>query len=79
MEMNKSEANYLVDVRSAKYVEQYGSIDKSIKVLEAENNSYNDMWSSYSSDCLGHGIQCTYLMIGWLKKLKFKKIIWGKK
>lgn len=73
LEMNKSEANYLVDVRSAKYVEQYGSIDKAIKVLEAENNSYNDMWSAYSCDCLGHGITCTKLMIGWLKKLKLKE------
>lgn len=69
-QMNRAEANYLVDVRSAKYVEQYGSIDKAIKVLEAENNSYNELWSAYSCDCLGMGIECTRLMIGWLNKLK---------
>jgi len=70
LEMNRSEANYLVNVRSSKYVEQYGSIDKAIEVLEAENKVHDDLWSSYSCDCLGHAITCTRLMIGWLIKLK---------
>lgn len=70
MEMNKAEARYLVETRSNVYIEKHGSISKAIEVLELENNTYHDLWGKYSSDCLGHAIECTRLMIGWLKRLK---------
>jgi hypothetical protein len=65
-EMNRAEANYFVDVRSEKIVKEQGSIEKAIKFLQDELNSYEYLWGEFAYDCLGHAITCNRLMIGYL-------------
>lgn len=67
-EMTTLEKRYNVKERAEIEVKNHGSVDKAIKYLKAELNSYSDLWSEYSCDCLGHGITCTGLLIGWLEQ-----------
>jgi len=57
------EENYCIPQRAKEEVEKYGSVVNALKYLKAELNSYEGLWSEYSSECLGHGIICTKLLI----------------
>jgi hypothetical protein len=57
------EENYKIEERSQIVIAEHGNIDKAIRYLQAELNSFNDMWSEYSCDCLGHGITCNQLLL----------------
>jgi len=72
--MNQLEENYKVKERAEKAVETHGSIEKAISYLKAELKGFEDMWSSYSSDCLGHGITCNKLLISWLERKMLTQI-----
>lgn len=64
--MNKEtqlEKRYLITERAAKEVENHGSVEKAVRYLKSELKEYEALWSEYSSDCLGHGITCTRLLI----------------
>jgi tRNA(Phe) wybutosine-synthesizing methylase Tyw3 len=61
------EENYKVEERSNDAIKKHGTIDKAIAYLQAELNSFEDMWSEYSCDCLGMGITCNQLIINNLK------------
>ena len=70
MEETAFEANYLVKERAEADIKEHGSVDNAIRYLEATLESYEEMWSAYSSECLGHGITCTRLKIDWLKRIE---------
>jgi len=57
------EENYKIEERSKIAITKHGSIDKAIRYLQSELNSFNDMWSKYSCECLGHGITCNQLLL----------------
>lgn len=67
------EINYKIRERSNLLIEKHGSIDNCISVLEEQLNEFEDSWSLYSSECLGHGITCTRLLINWLNRMKDEK------
>jgi hypothetical protein len=62
------EDNYRVKERAEAAVKKHGSIKKAIKYLKAELGEFENIWSKYSSDCLGHGITCNNLIISWLER-----------
>jgi hypothetical protein len=62
------EKNYKVKERAEAAVVNHGSIEKAIRYLTAELKECEDLWSSYSSDCLGHAITCNRLLIDWLQR-----------
>lgn len=68
MEMTKYEENYKVKERAENAIKEHGTIEKAITYLRLELNGFEDVWSSYSSDCLGHGITCNRLLISWLER-----------
>jgi hypothetical protein len=69
MKENKTEKNYLIKERSKKVIEKHGTVKKAIKHLKLELNEYEELWSMYSCDCLGHGITFNRLMISWLERV----------
>lgn len=69
MEMTRTEKNYKIKERAEENINEHGSINEAIKYLKAELNGFEDSWSMYSSDCLGHGITCNRLLISWLERL----------
>jgi len=69
MEMTRTENNYKIKERAEDNIKKHGSIDKAIKYLKSELSGFEDSWSKYSSDCLGHGITCNRLLISWLERL----------
>jgi len=70
MEMNRLEKNYKVKERAENAVIKHLSIDKAIEFLTKELEEFESLWGRYSSDCLGHGIQCNRLLISWLERTK---------
>lgn len=68
MEMNRTEQNYKVAERAKNSIKEHGTIDKAIIYLKSELKGFEDSWSLYSSDCLGHGITCNRLLISWLER-----------
>lgn len=70
--MNAKEKNYLVKERAEADIKTYGSAKTAIEALKSELNGMEDLWSDYSSDCLGHGITCTQLKISWLERMESK-------
>lgn len=62
--------NYKVKERAEAYVKKYGSIPKAIDFLKREHAGFQSIWGEYSSDCLGHGITCTRLMIEYLQEIQ---------
>ena len=68
MEMNRTEENYKVAERAEDAIKKHGTIEKAIDYLKSELNEFENSWSSFSSDCLGHGITCNRLLISWLER-----------
>jgi hypothetical protein len=68
MEMNRTEQNYKIAERAEEAIKKHGTIEKAIDYLKSELKSFEDSWSSFSSDCLGHGITCNRLLISWLER-----------
>ncbi len=66
--MSEQEKKYKVVERAENDVKEHGSIEKAITYLKAELVNFENMWSKYSSDCLGHGITCTKLKIVYLER-----------
>lgn len=66
--MTKQEENYLVKQRAENDVKEHGSVQKAIEFLKKELEEMEVLWSTYSSECLGHGITCTRLKISWLER-----------
>jgi hypothetical protein len=60
--------NYKIEERTEEDVKKHGGIEKAILFLESELSSFYNMWGMWSSDCLGHAIECTKLKISFLKK-----------
>ena len=50
------------------------SIEKAITYLKSELKGFEDSWSSFSSDCLGHGIICNRLLISWLERKRSNEL-----
>jgi len=67
--MTPQEKNYKVKERVEELLSKYGTIEKTLAYLKAELSGFESSWSSYSSDCLGHGITCNRLMINYIEKL----------
>jgi len=65
------EENYKVQERSIAIVEKHGTVEKALSFLKADMNQMHDLWGMYSSDCLGHGITCTGLMIDFLENKQY--------
>lgn len=59
----KLEERYLIKERAEKEILNHGSVENALKYLKAELCGYESLWSKYSSECLGHGITCTRLLI----------------
>jgi hypothetical protein len=53
MEMNRTEQNYKIAERAEEAIKKHGTIEKAIDYLKSELKSFEDSWSSFSSDCLG--------------------------
>lgn len=68
MEMNRTEENYKVAERAEKVIKEHGTVEKAITYLKSELRGFEDSWSDFSSDCLGHGITCNRLLISWLER-----------
>lgn len=66
--MTSEEIRYKVKERAENDVKEHGSVEKALTYLRAELKEMDDLWSSYSCDCLGHGITCTALKISWLER-----------
>jgi hypothetical protein len=62
------EENYKISERSEDAIKTHGTIQKAIKFLKNELSEFENLWSKYSSDCLGHGITCNRLLIANLIK-----------
>lgn len=74
MEMNKTEQNYKVVERAENAIKEHGTIEKAITYLKSELKGFEDSWSSFSSDCLGHGIICNRLLISWLERKRSNEL-----
>lgn len=68
--MTPTEINYRIKERAEEAIKEHGSIDKAIIKLKQELHAFEEMWSEFSSDCLGHGITCNRLLIRYLTELK---------
>lgn len=62
------ENNYRIEQRAQEHIALYGSVEKAIEHCEKELEEFENAWSKYSSDCLGHGITCNRLLLIRLKK-----------
>lgn len=71
--MTELEKNYNIKERAEKLIEQYTSAELAIKFLQTQLEEWEEFWSKYSSDCLGHGIICTELLITYLERNKNEK------
>jgi hypothetical protein len=63
------EKRYKIKERAEDVVKQHGSIENSLAYLKSELSDFENMWSKYSSEGLGHGISCNMLLIGWLERI----------
>jgi len=68
--MTTLQTNYKIKERAEEAIKEHGSIDNAIKKLKQELHAFEDAWSKYSSDCLGHGITCNRLLGRYLTELK---------
>ena len=76
--MTELEKKYKVKERAEDAVHEHGSVEKAIKHLKTELKEWEDMWSEYSCECLGHGITCNGLLIDWLERGLIQKNIMAK-
>lgn len=67
-EEKELEKNYKVKERFIGLFKKYRCVEKILSTLKAELKSYEDSWSGYSSDCLGHAIIFSRLMIGFIER-----------
>lgn len=71
----ESEKNYLIEQRVENTTKEHGSIKSALNYHKKELEEMEGLWSKYSSDCLGHGITCTRLIVRRLEELiSFGKI-----
>lgn len=68
-ELTNLEQSYLIDTRAIKLVNEHGTIPETIKYLKAELNEFDELWSMYSGDGLGHAITHNRLMINYLEEI----------
>jgi len=72
--MNREEINYNVKERSEESVMTHGSVKRAMNSIEKELGEYEDMWSEYSGDGLGHAIECLRLMVNYLDELSKEEV-----
>ena len=68
----KLEEKYLIKQRVNEDIKKYGSTKNAISYLKKELKEYEDIFSNYYYDCVGHAIICTELKIKYLEKCLIK-------
>lgn len=68
MKMSIVEQSYNIEERAERVIREYGTSEKALSHLKIELECYEDSWSMYSSQCLGHAITCNRLLIRWIEK-----------